>query len=507
MAAGTCLGLVAQATKDEILPEIIPFIEQNISSPDWRLREAATLAFGSILEGPKMVQALVIQAFGLLLKHMSDPVPQVKDTATWTVGRICELHPRTLDDKLQTVFQALVEKLMDVPGVAANACWAIHNLAEAYEEQSIHQTSPISPFFGGTVEVLLQTSERSDASERKLRSSAYEAINLMIQAAPLDRNPMIMMLIPVFIERLEKTYAMPILNVDDRAEQTEKQALLCGSLQTIIQKLGEAVKPKADDLMTAFLKVFNFKTASVHEEALMAVGALANAVDLDFEKYMQHFRPQLLTGLQNSEEHMVCAIAVGVVGDICRALGDRIFPYCDEIIHVLLQNLQNPALHRNVKPPILSCFGDIALAIGGNFEKYLAAVMSILQQASATQVDPNDYDLVEYLNLLRDGILEAYTGIFQGFRSDKKAQLLERYVESILQFVEVVWKDVNTSEQVHKGLVGLIGDIAHALGPAVKPVLQRPAISNLLSSSLKHENPQIKDLAKWATQVITNPGA
>ena len=31
---------------------VIPFVEQHLTSQDWRRREAATLAFGSILEGP-----------------------------------------------------------------------------------------------------------------------------------------------------------------------------------------------------------------------------------------------------------------------------------------------------------------------------------------------------------------------------------------------------------------------------------------------------------------------
>lgn len=52
MAAGTCLALLAQTITDHIVPPVIPFVESNIQSTEWRYREAAVMAFGSILEGP-----------------------------------------------------------------------------------------------------------------------------------------------------------------------------------------------------------------------------------------------------------------------------------------------------------------------------------------------------------------------------------------------------------------------------------------------------------------------
>merc|ERR1719171_583871 len=153
---------------------------------------------------------------------------------------------------------------------------------------------------------------------------------------------------------------------------------------------------------------------------------------------MGHFGPFLSLGLSNYEEHQVCAVAIGVVGDICRALEGRLLPYGDEIIHLLLRNLQNPGLNRNVKPPILSCFGDIALAVGGDFEKYMQVTMSMLVQASGTSIDMDNPDLVEYLNQLREGIFEAYTGVLQGLRADEKAVAFEPYVMNALDLVRQV---------------------------------------------------------------------
>jgi len=236
----------------------------------------------------------------------------------------------------------------------------------------------------------------------------------------------------------------------------------------------------------------------------MAVGAIANAVEGDFEKYMTHFRPYLMVGLRNYEEHQVCAVAVGVVGDISRALGPKLLLYCDEIVSLLLQDLQNPLLNRNVKPPILSCFGDIALAIGGEFVKYLGVVMNMLQQASTTTVDMSDYDLVDYLNQLREGIFEAYTGIIQGLRSDSVADPhLLPFVNHIVGFVGVVWADPSKADSVTRGAVGVLGDLAHALGAQVKQALSQTFVKEMLTECSKSENSQTQDVAIWAKDVIT----
>merc|ERR1712087_18998 len=463
------------------------------------------------------------QALEVMINLMKDSSVQVKDTAAWTIGRICERHITSITQELWVRMTrnlqpgeppeaegVLLAGLKDDPRVANNVCWAFHNLAEHCEETRNDATNVLSPLFVTLATALLHCTERPDAGENNLRCSAYEALNTLLTNSAEDAKKNIEQMLPVIIGRLEATFQMPVVSNDDREVVNELQGLLCGSLQVVTQKLGPLAVPHADKLMQLLLQVFGAKNSTVHEEALMAVGAIANATEAAFENYMPHFRPFLSLGLSNCEEHQVCAVAVGVVGDICRALEAKVSPYCDEIVALLLRNLQNPSLNRNVKPPILCCFGDIALAIGGHFEKYLQVTMNMLSQAAQTQIDENNPDLVDYLHQLREGIFEAYTGVLQGLRADGKQECFLPYYEGALLLVQQVSDPASRNESsiddLVRAAVGVVGDLAMTLGPSFKQIARQAPhkdyIRVLMREAKTSKVESTRQVGKWAHQTV-----
>lgn len=48
-AAGVCLMLMATCCEDDIVPHVLPFVNDNIKQPNWRYRDAAVMAFGKII--------------------------------------------------------------------------------------------------------------------------------------------------------------------------------------------------------------------------------------------------------------------------------------------------------------------------------------------------------------------------------------------------------------------------------------------------------------------------
>ncbi|KAF8396965.1 hypothetical protein HHK36_018602 [Tetracentron sinense] len=519
MAGGTCLGLVARTVGDAIVPLVMPFVEANILKTDWRSREAATYAFGSVLEGPSIekLSPLVHAGLDFLLNAMKDENSHVKDTTAWTLSRIFELLHTPASGfsvispaNLQRIVGVLFESIKDTPNVAEKVCGAIYFLAQGYEAAGT-SSSLLSPYLPDMITCLLSTVDRTDGSDSRLRSSAYETLNEVIRCANImETSHIIAQLLPVIMNKLGQTVELQIVSSEDKEKQGDLQALLCGVLQVIIQKLSSADDTKpiilqaADQMMLLFLKVFGCRSSTVHEEAMLAIGALAYATGPDFGKYMPEFYKYLEMGLQNYEEYQVCVISVGVVGDICRALDDKVLPYCDGIMTHLLKDLSNGALHRSVKPPIFSCFGDIALAIGTHFDKYLPYAMPMMQGAAeiCAQMDTEDEEMMDYGNQLRRSICEAYSGILQGFKNSK-AELMLPHAPHLLQFIEVVFRDRQREESVTKAAVAVMGDLADTLGPDMKILFRDSTFyAEFLGECLESDDEQLKETATWTQGMI-----
>jgi importin subunit beta-1 len=113
-------------------------------------------------------------------------------------------------------------------------------------------------------------------------------------------------------------------------------------LQAIIQRLEAEIKPQADRIMHISLELLNTagSKSAVPDTVFTVIGALANALEDGFLPYMAAFTPFLFKGLENQEEPALCSMAIGLVSDITRALGEKVQPWCDDFMNRLLSDLQ-----------------------------------------------------------------------------------------------------------------------------------------------------------------------
>ena len=76
-----------------------------------------------------------------------------------------------------------------------------------------------------------------------------------------------------------------------------------------------------------------------------------------------------------------------------------------------------------MKPAILETFGDIAQAIGTQFDTYMPVVGPVLQQASAVTVSPDvTMEMLDYIISLREGIMDAWGGILLAYKGQPQGE-------------------------------------------------------------------------------------
>lgn len=175
MASATCIQLLANVCRDEIVGQVIQFVESHIKHQDWHFRDAAVMAFGSIMEGPSekhlgmpsdpifTAGQLSQSALKILCEMITDPVASVKDTVSWTLGRLCEKLCESISSAdMPFVVQALVYGLSDTPRVGANCSWAIMNLSDNFgaEIDPDSTTYMLSPYFETLVTALMNSAEK-----------------------------------------------------------------------------------------------------------------------------------------------------------------------------------------------------------------------------------------------------------------------------------------------------------------------------------------------------------
>ncbi|KAL6857856.1 karyopherin Kap95 [Amphichorda felina] len=515
-AAYQCLQLYAQAVGATIITPVLAFVEANLRSEDWHNRDAAVSAFGAIMEGPeeKVLDPIVKQALPILITMMEDQSIQVRDSTAYALGRITEGCSEAIDPQqhLPTLIESLFKGLMNSPKMAPSCCWALMNLAERFAGDFGAQSNPITPHFNNAVSSLLEVTSRQDA-EATVRTAAYEVLNVFIQNAAGESLHTIASLSDVIIKNIEDTVPLQqqVLSVEDKMTLEEMQNSLCTVLQAIITRLDKEIAPQADRIMQVLLQMLSTvgSKSSVPESVFATISALANALEEDFIKYMDAFSPFLYNALGNQDEPSLCSMAIGLVSDITRSIGERSQPYCDTFMNHLLNNLRSTSLSNQFKPAILQCFGDIAGAIGGHFETYLSVVAQVLDQASTITASPEGpYEMYDYVISLREGIMDAWGGIIGAMKASSKnteAQPLQQYVPSIFQLLSLIASDMNRSESLMRAAMGVIGDLADAYphGELVDAFRQDWLTAMIKETKTNRDfSPRTIETARWAREQV-----
>ncbi len=212
----------------------------------------------------------------------------------------------------------------------------------------------------------------------------------------------------------------------------------------MIQKLSESdsaktgLLEKADSIMQALLGVFQCDTTSVHEEAMLAVGALTYVCGQSFTKYMQSFYPVLELGLKNHRVGLLSSIA-----KLCRMLFSVHVCVLSDVASYNLAISQNRRL-------------GVSLA-GCVFKLGMQDIMTVLQLSSDVQKSKKNFCLQEV------DVCIATVGVLGDICRAMDTQVAE-FSDNIMQVLLQTLSDPTVDRSIKPQILSSFGDIALAVG-------------------------------------------
>jgi len=457
-AAASCISLIATTLGNDVVDHFVPFVSASINDPEERVREAAVLCFGSIMDGPgtDAIGAIIYEALPVLFERLVDQSQLVKHTTAWCLAKIAQFHPAAITEHLEVFLHTVCNSLQDIPSIAAVCADTIEYLA-SHIHQEDSAKSPLNPYLADLFNALIAAGDRPDADTASLRIATFSAVRSLVKATPDANIELIDLVLNTFAPRLRESLG----GVAD----AELQGELCGITAACTRRLGEAIGENADNLMELYISLLEARNgvSSIFQEVFMAASAISDVVGAAFIKYMDAFGQYLLIGLNQWQDAELCSQSIQLVSALCFSLGPDFAPYCADIIKIFLQHLDQPDLPEELGPIIVNAFSDIAFVLEGEFATYLTPIMDVLlrfQPYACKRTETEiEWEKIEKINHWRSAILVVYTLILQSCGADHAAAI-QPHVSSMTRLLSYIADDRRREDIVNRYACGLIYDIA-----------------------------------------------
>ena len=468
-AAVTCLTLFAQLLGNECSNEVVPFIELNISSEDWKSKEAAVTAFGCILDGPNPEQIghIVNSALPILINLINTDNQSIKETCIWVLGLICEkLLPYVHHDHYTSLINAFEKSLGFQEGVQLYACIGLQHFMQHKPPQSSLALSKTAP-------LLIQMAGMPTPNfSSRIRRAATTTLESYILNCPASDLQFIQTIGASALTSFNGALQVAI-QMNDISEHLENMGCL---IERCIARLGTINSTLVTrDMINSVMEALMNALVKIPEDCFRIFGTIVLVLKDDFSTYLNYIKDPLQHALTQIKSPSLLRNAIFLLSDIAKMSSQG---FMKLFIDPLFQLLIDDQVDRHVKPVILTCLGDIAASLQSAFEPYLANIAPILQTAINIAGDSDADFTLELRQSTADCLTELYWAM-------KDKSTLYTYIEHILDslvpfmvsFVCKCAEDVYVRDvQLFRSLLGLLQDI-------LPYAAQNPLTTNELKST------------------------
>ena len=299
-------------------------------------------------------------------------------------------------------------------------------------------------------------------------------------------------------------------NYSDKEEQICYQNCL---LSLIASCCGEFQKVMMDS--NQFICVFNLieqclqKRGNLFEEAILALGNLSYyGWDL-FSNIKDNVMKYILFALEDRKDFQLCYQGLLAADDIIRCVGNNYMEIIPKIVEKIKKIINDENIPRGLKIKCFSLYNDIFMIENQTNFDYLNDVLQLLIDGmSSSMEEPSkdiDQDTLDYLNELREKIVELLTGVFMFLWGQNKTEYFAKYIDGFIKYLsKIVEPEFKIKIDLISEVCGLLGDLYRYFKGSVELYLSPNSLKIIFDRLEESPNPEHRESLNYSKELLSD---
>lgn len=512
------LSIMVRVIDGSNIKEFLKQLANQINSlniSDFENKAKCWLLLGSTLNSTfkEDINRIISQNFYSIVKDIDlNADLKLQKSATFCLDKITQYYSKIFDaSKLDHVITKILPCLGSTDNtVANNVCSILENVIKAFGDKPTNKSSnALSSYFTNILQALFVpvTKEAVAGTDLKLSLHRLMTIEKLIDYSSHDKQEAVFQILVKYLQEIEISQNKMdelIANGANKERIYQIQDYYYTLLRTIFMKYKVPIQPALGNNIWILTKSIFTSRKTVFEEANLALGALAINMKATFTSIFRDYLPFLDFSIKSTSITSLSKSGLSTLLNSIRAINKEICPSSEAIIKTLIEICTSADVSRGNKTIAITCLGEIAMMIEGEFEKYLSSVMSLL--FSACEMGTNigadaDEDTIEFVKDLRFEIIQTFTCI--QFAMEEKKNLFGPFIPPIFTFFKNIVNDDKCQRyDVLKSMLSFIIDTISFFGKEIKAICEEQFAATLITKLKAYNIPQYQMEIESQEQVL-----
>ena len=245
----------------------------------------------------------------------------------------------------------------------------------------------------------------------------------------------------------------------------------------------------------------------IFEEGILAMSSLAffgwnlfSNINNDVMKY-------ILFALEERKDFQLCYQSLIAADDIIRNVGDNNLIVIPKIVEKIRKIISDPNIPRGLKIKCFTLYSDIFIIEDKSIGDYLNEVLQLLVNGISSSQDPptenTDQETLEYLEELREKIIELLTSVFLFLTKHNQTNLFSPYIDGFVKYMSKIMEpEFHSNIELIAGVCGLIADLSNHFGSSIQIYFSKDSLNAMFNKLEESQNPEHLEIYNYAHNAL-----